>query len=63
MDALAALDHASLEYDDFAKDFYEEAPEVFAMDDKEVSRVMTFQGQFKWGPQKCLDGLDDREAS
>ena len=38
IEALAALEHGDVEYDDFAKDFYEEAPEVFAMDDKEVSQ-------------------------
>ena len=39
IEALAALEHGDVEYDDFAKDFYEEAPEVFAMDDKEVSHL------------------------
>lgn len=37
IEALAALDHAAVEYADFAKDFYEEAPEIFAMDDREAS--------------------------
>lgn len=33
---LPALDHASIEYDDFAKDFYEEHPNLAAMSHAEV---------------------------
>lgn len=36
IEALPGLDHSAVEYDEFAKDFYEEAPEIFAMDDSEV---------------------------
>lgn len=36
MGELPPLDHSAIEYDDFAKDFYDEAPDVFALDDAEV---------------------------
>ena len=36
VEALAPIDHTSKTYGQFAKDFYDESPEVFAMDDAEV---------------------------
>jgi ATP-dependent RNA helicase DDX42 len=40
IEPLPALDHASIEYDDFAKAFYEEDPAVAAMSHAEVG-IMT----------------------
>ncbi|PSC72915.1 DEAD-box ATP-dependent RNA helicase 24 [Micractinium conductrix] len=37
IEALAALDHGGVQYSDFNKDFYEEAPEVAAMPPQEVA--------------------------
>ncbi|KAK9804524.1 hypothetical protein WJX73_004516 [Symbiochloris irregularis] len=39
IDPLAALDHASIQYDEFAKDFYEEAAEVTKMSHAEVNTL------------------------
>lgn len=36
IDPLPALDHANIEYDSFAKDFYEEVPEIARMQPAEV---------------------------
>ncbi len=36
VESLAPLDHGSMEYAPFAKDFYEEAPELARMTDAEV---------------------------
>lgn len=37
IEPLPPLDHGSIEYDDFAKDFYDEHPAVTAMSHPEVS--------------------------
>ena len=37
IEPLPVLDHASIEYDSFAKDFYEEASEVASLQPSEVS--------------------------
>ena len=39
IEPLPALDHAAIEYDEFAKDFYEEAPAIAAMTPAEVRAV------------------------
>lgn len=39
IEALAALEHDGIKYAAFNKDFYEEAPEVFAMSHQEVSGI------------------------
>ncbi|GAX78091.1 hypothetical protein CEUSTIGMA_g5533.t1 [Chlamydomonas eustigma] len=39
VEALAPLDHASLKYENVKKVFYDESPEVFAMDDGEVNTM------------------------
>ncbi len=36
IEALPALDHASMEYPDFAKNFYEEAPDIAALTPAQV---------------------------
>jgi hypothetical protein len=36
VDELAPLKHESIEYIEFTKEFYEEGPELFAMDEAEV---------------------------
>ena len=41
IEALAPVDHASAAYEPFAKDFYDESPEIFAMDDAEVQLVVS----------------------
>ena len=40
IEPLAALDHANIEYDEFSKDFYEEAPEIARMQPAEVRRLL-----------------------
>lgn len=49
VESLAPLDHGSMEYAPFAKDFYEEAPELARMADAEV-------GNFAcgWGGEECV---------
>ena len=37
IDPLPPLDHSEIEYEDFAKDFYEEAPDIAAMTDEQVT--------------------------
>lgn len=39
IDSLAPADHGSVEYDEFGKDFYTEAPAIAAMTDDDVSTV------------------------
>lgn len=36
MEALAPLEHTKQQYEEFAKDFYEAAPEIAAMSEAEV---------------------------
>lgn len=35
-DPLALVDHSAIEYDEFAKDFYSDAPAIAAMSEAEV---------------------------
>ena len=39
LDPLAPVDHASAEYEDFAKDFYTEQPAITNMSEAEVGRA------------------------
>ncbi len=48
LDPLAPVDHSCVEYDDLAKDFYDEAPEIFAMDDNEVRHLLSLSRIWGW---------------
>lgn len=39
IEPLVPLDHASIEYEDFAKEFYEENPTIMAMTHAEVGHI------------------------
>ena len=41
IDPLPPVDHDSIGYDDFAKDFYEEAPDVAALTPEEARRPVS----------------------
>lgn len=57
IDSLPPLDHANIEYDGFAKDFYDEAPAVAKLTPSEVSKRSAWLGSFCQPEQPCSTHL------